>query len=117
MNRWILSRYADAVNAVCRFSADALAKNDGFERMPVEVIENGIDWQRYHTHHDRQTLQAQLGLDPTRRYIAIVARFHPVKDHATLLRGFRLLRRHPRRRSAARRRRTTTTPTSKLKSR
>jgi glycosyltransferase involved in cell wall biosynthesis len=91
VNRWILSRYADAVNAVCRFSAEALAQNDGFRRRPVEVIENGIEWQRYDTQRDRAALRAKLGLDQARRYIAIVARFHPVKDHATLIRAFELV--------------------------
>ncbi len=88
INRWVLSRYADAVNACCQFSADALAQNDGFARQPVEVIENGIDWGRYQAHRDKQTLRKQLGLDPARRYIACVARFHPIKDHETLLRAY-----------------------------
>jgi glycosyltransferase involved in cell wall biosynthesis len=32
-----------------------------------------------------------LGLDPTRRYVTVIARFHPVKDHRTLLEAFRMV--------------------------
>lgn len=88
LNRTLLSRYADIVNACCRFSADALAQNDGFRRIPVEVIENGIQFDRYQSQPDRSALRRQLGLDSNRRYIATVARFHPVKDHDSLIRAF-----------------------------
>lgn len=88
INRFYLSRYADAVNACCQFSADALARNDGFTRRPVEIIENGIQFDRYQTQPDRVALREKLGLDPARRYIATVARFHPVKDHESLIRAF-----------------------------
>ncbi|HVS37880.1 MAG TPA: glycosyltransferase, partial [Gemmataceae bacterium] len=37
---------------------------------------------------DHAELRRQLGLDPYRRYVAMVARFHPVKDHAMLLHAF-----------------------------
>src|SRR5262249_9691881 len=54
----------------------------------IEVIENGIDLQRYGHGSNRNVLRQRLGLDPQRRYLACVARFHPVKDHATLVRAF-----------------------------
>jgi glycosyltransferase involved in cell wall biosynthesis len=88
LNRLVLDRCADAVNACCRFSADALNAVDGFAGGRIEVIENGIEPDRYGTAADRAALRRRLGLDPTRRYLACVARFHPVKDHATLLRAF-----------------------------
>lgn len=88
INRMVLSRYADAVNACCRFSAVALARNDGFKRLSVDVIENGIEYDRYQTQPDRASLRKRLGLDSARRYIAVVARFHPVKDHETLINAF-----------------------------
>ena len=91
VNRLLLDRLADAVNAVCGFSADHLARLDGFSARRIEVIENGIDIDRYRSVSDRLALRRRLGLDPTRRYIAAVARFHPVKDHATLLRAFALV--------------------------
>jgi len=87
-NRWIFDRLADRVNAVCEFSARSLAEKDGFRPDRIEVIPNGIDPPRYTGNGDVGQLRRTLGLDPCRRYIACVARFHPVKDHRTLLRAF-----------------------------
>lgn len=88
LNRLLLSRVADEVNAVCEFSARALRQNDGFEGCPIDVIQNGIQVDRYPPATDRAALRRRLGLQPHRRYISCIARFHPVKDHATLLRAF-----------------------------
>jgi glycosyltransferase involved in cell wall biosynthesis len=99
VNRVALDHLADAVNACCGFSARALARVEGFSGRRIEVVENGIELERYGArsdgepnHDSRRTDQAKLreeiGLDPRRRYVATVARFHPVKDHATLLVGF-----------------------------
>lgn len=87
-NRLLLARLADEVNACCGFSADALAALDGFPSGRVAVIENGIDPGRYSNAVDRAGLRRRLGLAPERRYLVCVARFHPVKDHATLVRAF-----------------------------
>jgi glycosyltransferase involved in cell wall biosynthesis len=89
VNRLVLDHLANAVNACCGFSARALARVEGFSGRRIEVIANGIELGRYGAARDRTALRASLGLDPARRYVATVARFHPVKDHATLLRGFR----------------------------
>jgi L-malate glycosyltransferase len=88
VNRLVLDHLADAVNACCRFSADSLGKIDGFAAGRIEVIENGIDLGHYECAKDRLALRQRLGLVHDRRYLACVARFHPVKDHATLLRAF-----------------------------
>jgi L-malate glycosyltransferase len=83
INRAFLSRFADRVNAVCAFSADALAERDGFDRRSIEIIPNGVDIAA----HAGATTRA-ADLPPDRRHVIAIARFHPVKDHATLLRGF-----------------------------
>jgi glycosyltransferase involved in cell wall biosynthesis len=88
VNRLFLDGLADEVNAVCGFSARSLSRVDGFMGRRIGVIENGIDVARYHTAGDRDALRRRLGLDPGRRYLINVARFHPIKDQATLLRGF-----------------------------
>jgi glycosyltransferase involved in cell wall biosynthesis len=88
LNRIVLDHLADEVNAVCEFSAKALSRNDGFAGRRVEIIENGIDIDRYNRERDLLSLRHRLGLDAQRRYIAMVARLHPVKDHAMLLRAF-----------------------------
>lgn len=88
VNRLVLDRQADAVNAVCGFSARSLCQVDGFAGRRIEVIENGIVVERYAPAADRAALRQRLGLARDRRYIACVGRLHPVKDQPTLLRGF-----------------------------
>ena len=88
VNSIFLHYFVDAVNACCAFSAESLHVVEGFPVRGVEVIENGIDLARYGKAVDRAALRRSLGLDPERRYIAMVARFHPVKDQAMLLRAF-----------------------------
>jgi glycosyltransferase involved in cell wall biosynthesis len=79
---------ADRITAVCAFSAAGLSNSDGFRPARIEVIENGIDADRYEPSSNQAQLKQQLGFDPARRYIITIARFHPVKDHRTLLRAF-----------------------------
>ena len=88
VNRLLLGPLADAVNACCAFSAGALYRIDGFPGRRIEVIENGIDPEAYVGNEPRDRVRERLGLRADRRYIATVARFHPVKDHPTLLRAF-----------------------------
>ena len=87
-NRLLFDRLADAVNACCGFSARALCRVDGFAGERIEVIDNGIELERYGPAVNRADLRARLGLEPNRLYITAVARLHPVKDHATLLAAF-----------------------------
>lgn len=82
VNRLALDRLADAVTACCHFSAEGLTKTDGFAGNRIEVIENGIDVDRY-----GPPQPAAYGV-AGRRSIIHVARHHPVKDQFTLLRGF-----------------------------
>ncbi len=82
VNRLVLDHLADAVTACCRFSADGLRKRDGFAGARIEIIENGIDVDRYFPAPRKSE---------ARRTILHVARHHPVKDQATLLRGFALV--------------------------
>ncbi len=88
VNRWLLDRRADAVTGCSDFSIDGLARVDGFSGDRIELIPNGVDLARYESSGDRAELRAELGLPTDRILIACVARFHPVKDHATLLRAF-----------------------------
>ena len=47
LNRLLLARLADDINGVCHFSADSLAKVDGFGARQITVIPNGIDLPLY----------------------------------------------------------------------
>jgi glycosyltransferase involved in cell wall biosynthesis len=88
INRIVLDRLADDVNAVCEFSATSLAERDGFRRDRIHVIPNGIDFPKYSRELDMASLRRRLDLDPARKYVICVARFHPVKDHRTLIEAF-----------------------------
>jgi glycosyltransferase involved in cell wall biosynthesis len=88
VNRLVLDRLACAVTACCRFSAEGLARTDGFAGGRIGIIENGIEVERYGQVMDRGSARRKVGLDSERRYIIHVARHHPVKDQATLIRGF-----------------------------
>lgn len=87
-NRIVLDRLADAVNACSQFSARALRDVDGFRGNRIEVIPNGIETDHYRPADDPAAAKTRLGFDPTRRFVIHVARHHPVKDQATLIRGF-----------------------------
>jgi glycosyltransferase involved in cell wall biosynthesis len=89
VNRLALDRLADGVTACCHFSKEGL-RNDGFAGARIEVIENGIEVERYGPPADKELAKEDAGLEPARRYLVHVARHHPVKDQATLLRGFAL---------------------------
>lgn len=93
-NRHVFSRFPDRINAVCRFSADAVRDVDGFRRQPIQVIYNGVDPTVFRPAADRPALRRELGLLPDRKYVVTVARFHPIKDHRTLLTAFARVARH-----------------------
>ncbi len=88
VNRLVLDRLADDVNACIGFSARALTVKDGFRGNRIRVIQNGIDVEMYGPAADQAAHKKSLGFDPARRYVVHVARHHPVKDQPTLLRGF-----------------------------
>ena len=86
-NRFLLGRRADEIHGVCQFSADSLARTDGFPVRAITVVRNGIDLSRYPA-TARDEARRRLGLPQDRRFVICVARFHPVKDHPMLLRAF-----------------------------
>ena len=91
VNRLVLDKFADAVTACCHFSAEGLSRTDGFAGNRIEIVENGIEVDRYGPAPDKAAAKRAVGLPDDRRYVVHVARHHPVKDQATLLRGFALV--------------------------
>lgn len=58
----------------------------GFRASKSVVIPNGIDCGRFHPDEaTRNSLRHQLGIDLDAVVIGMVARWHPMKDHTTLL--------------------------------
>jgi glycosyltransferase involved in cell wall biosynthesis len=88
LNAWALSRLADRVNAVCGFSAGALASHDGFPRDRIEIIPNGVELGDFVPVLPPDAARRAARLPEHGPLIVSIARFHPVKDQATLVRGF-----------------------------
>jgi L-malate glycosyltransferase len=90
VNKFFLQRYADVSTACCDFSARAVEANEGFNQ--VVTLRNGVDINLLPprgSQESQSALRQRLGLNPNIKYVACVARFHPVKDHATLLRAWK----------------------------
>ena len=88
-NRLVLQRFADVSTGCCDFSSEALRRVEGFPR--AITLRNGVDLSGLPARGDRseqQALRQRLGLDPDRPYAACIARFHPIKDHPTLIRAW-----------------------------
>ena len=66
----------------------------GYARRDVEVIPNGFDMGRFRPDPEaRASVRAELGLAPSTVAVGLVARYHAVKDHATLVQAAGALRR------------------------
>jgi glycosyltransferase involved in cell wall biosynthesis len=64
----------------------------GFEASRTVVIPNGFDTARFRPQpHARARLCQELGIDPDRLIIGMIARNHPMKDHGNLVRAAALL--------------------------
>jgi len=91
-NRLTLLRKRDRVTAVGEFVKRALVNNEGIDPQRIEVIRNGIDPDAFDPGPDRKAtrdaVRAELDIPPDATVLLQVARFHPVKDHATALRAF-----------------------------
>lgn len=76
------------VTAVCAYIKRLLVANEGIPPDRIEVIYNGVDPSRFDGARENRALRQELGLADDDLVIVCVARFHPVKDHPTLLRAF-----------------------------
>jgi glycosyltransferase involved in cell wall biosynthesis len=58
----------------------------GYRPRRLRVIPNGFDLELFRPgEHFRESLRAELGLAPDAELVGLVARCHPVKDHASFL--------------------------------
>lgn len=83
----LLLKPTDRVTAVAHYIRRLVADNEGIELDRISVIHNGIDPQHY-VNADRIEARRRLNMDPQTPLVMQVARFHPVKDHATALQAF-----------------------------
>jgi glycosyltransferase involved in cell wall biosynthesis len=92
-----LSHLPQAIIYNSRISAAQHARL-GFDPSRAVVIPNGFDGTRFRPRPDaRARLREELGVDPARAVIGMVARGHPMKDPGNLVRAVALLqaRGHP----------------------
>ncbi len=91
-NTLLFLRYTQRVVAVCAYIKALLVQNEGIPADRIDVVYNGVDPARFDPEApdlpDPAVTRASLGLDPSHLVITCVARFHPVKDHPTLVRAF-----------------------------
>jgi len=96
--RWLRRLAAMPEAVVCNAEAGRTAHERlGFRPRRWDVIPNGFDIDAFRPSPEaRSTLRAELGVAPATVMIGMVARFDPMKDHATFLRAAELLAfRHP----------------------
>jgi glycosyltransferase involved in cell wall biosynthesis len=89
----LLARFADLIilNSV---SALDYHVAHGFPKMKCVVVSNGIDVMKFRRNTaDGARFRDEHGIAAKERVILMVARFDPMKDHATFLRAAALLRR------------------------
>ncbi len=87
----LLLRGRDRVTAVGHFVKQALVNSEGMAARRIEVVYNGIDTDLFQfdaTGQVRAQVRQELNIDAHRGVALQVARFHPVKDHATAVRAF-----------------------------
>lgn len=88
----LLSRWSDTIiynSETSRRQHEAL----GFEAREAKVIPNGFDCRRFRPQSGaRRELRKSLDLPARTLLIGMVARFHPMKDHRTLLQAAGLYR-------------------------
>lgn len=95
INRVLLRRFADVTTACCDFSTLALRTLDGFPA--AFTLRNGVDVSQLPVRgnsSDVKERRGRLGLKPDILYAACVARMHSIKDHATLIRAWKIVARH-----------------------
>lgn len=86
-----LSRFADAVIANSRAGRDYHIAQ-GYTRVKVVVIPNGIDTQRFCPDLEaRRHVRSEWGIQDSQQVIGIVGWLRPMKDHPTFLQAASLL--------------------------
>ncbi|HLA16287.1 MAG TPA: glycosyltransferase [Candidatus Limnocylindrales bacterium] len=90
-----LTREMDRLIAVSRTIVDKVADERG-SSVPVSLVYNGIDLDRYDHQEPCCTLREEYGMEPSARIVGVVARLEVEKGHRTLFEAWPLvLRRCP----------------------
>lgn len=79
----------DRVVALSPSHAAYLTATEGLDPAKIEIIENGIDTERFSGAGDREAVRAQLGVSAADRVVMMVAALRPEKAHEALLEAAR----------------------------
>ncbi len=74
----------DRLIAVSR-AIEAKLVHEGRDIVPISLIHNGVDLQRYDHQEPCCTLPEEYGMEPGSKIVGVVARLEPEKGHPTLL--------------------------------
>lgn len=80
-----LSKRTDRLIAVSKSVQRAVYKKVGIPRARIEVIPNGVDFDRYAAPHDAADARRSLGIPEGHRALGVVGRIVPHKGQADLL--------------------------------
>ena len=87
LQRWVWGKF-DAVTVVVGDLAQKLREEFDYRKHNIAVVYNGTDHTRFHpSPEDRERYRREFKLEDS-FLVGTVGRFHPVKDHFTLIRGF-----------------------------
>jgi glycosyltransferase involved in cell wall biosynthesis len=90
-----LTPHMDRLIAVSR-AIDRKIRDEGRATIPVDLIYNGVDLDRYDHQEACCTLPEEYGMEPGSQIVGVIARLEPEKGHPTLLEAWpRVLRAVP----------------------
>jgi glycosyltransferase involved in cell wall biosynthesis len=85
-----LTPHMDRLIAVSK-AIVAKIEHEGRDTVPVDLIYNGVDLQRYDHQEPCCTLRDDYGMEPGALIVGVVARLEPEKGHPTLLEAWPLV--------------------------
>jgi glycosyltransferase involved in cell wall biosynthesis len=88
-----LTPQMDRLIAVSR-SIERKLHDEGRDTVPIDLIYNGVDLERYDHQEPCCTLPQEYGFEPGSQIVGVVARLEPEKGHPTLLEAWPTVLRH-----------------------
>jgi glycosyltransferase involved in cell wall biosynthesis len=85
-----LTPHMDRLIAVSR-SIERKLRHEGRDVIPIDLIYNGVDLQRYDHQVPCCTLPDEYGMEPGSKIVGVVARLEPEKGHPTLFEAWPLV--------------------------
>lgn len=90
----VLSFFTESIVSISKATADALVKYENFPRSRIEVIYNGLRYEK--TNIDRQSMLSELDVDEQSVLLGTVSRIDPIKNQPLMIKAFsKVLSKHP----------------------